>query len=49
VPGASLLQVWTGFVYRGPGLAREINRGLLERLRREGFRSLDEAVGSGHR
>jgi dihydroorotate dehydrogenase len=46
--GASLLQLWTGFVYRGPGLAREINRGLLERLRREGFRSLDEAVGTGN-
>lgn len=47
--GASLLQLWTGFVFQGPGLAREINRGLLERLRRDGFGSLDGAVGASHR
>ncbi len=47
--GASLLQLWTGFVYRGPGLAREINRGLAARLARDGMRSLDEAVGAAHR
>ena len=45
--GASLVQVWTGFVYRGPGIARDINRGLLARLRREGMRSIGEAVGTG--
>ena len=27
--GASLVQGYTGFIYRGPGWAREINRGLL--------------------
>jgi dihydroorotate dehydrogenase len=47
--GASLVQVWTGFVYRGPGIARDINRGLLRRMAREGFRSLDGAVGTAHR
>ncbi len=47
--GASLVQVWTGFVYRGPGIAREINRGLLRLLRREGMARLDEAVGLAHR
>ena len=26
--GASLLQLYTGLVYRGPGLVREINRAL---------------------
>ena len=44
--GASLVQVWTGFIYRGPAIARDINRSLLARLRREGMRSIDEAVGS---
>ncbi|MBI5305244.1 MAG: quinone-dependent dihydroorotate dehydrogenase [Chloroflexi bacterium] len=29
--GAHLIQVYTGLVYRGPGLAREINRALLSR------------------
>ncbi len=28
--GAALVQVYTGFIYEGPGIARKINRGLLE-------------------
>ncbi len=44
--GANLIQLYTGFIYEGPGVARRINEGLAEILRREGFRSLDEAVGS---
>jgi dihydroorotate dehydrogenase len=43
--GASLIQLYTGFIYEGPGVARQINEGLAEILTREGFRSLDEAVG----
>jgi dihydroorotate dehydrogenase len=43
--GASLVQLYTGFIYQGPGIAREINRGLEEILKREGFNNLDEAVG----
>ncbi|MEZ4459705.1 MAG: quinone-dependent dihydroorotate dehydrogenase [bacterium] len=27
--GANLVQVWSGFVYQGPGVVRDINRGLL--------------------
>jgi dihydroorotate dehydrogenase len=47
--GASLVQVYTGFVYAGPEMVRDINRGLLRRLRREGMRSISEAVGAAHR
>ena len=43
--GASLIQLYTGFIYEGPGVARRINEGLAVILQREGFRSLDEAVG----
>ncbi len=43
--GASLVQLYTGFVYEGFGVARDINEGLAEFLKREGMRSLDEAVG----
>jgi dihydroorotate dehydrogenase len=43
--GASLVQLYTGFIYEGPGVARQINDGLAEILRREGFQTLDEAVG----
>jgi dihydroorotate dehydrogenase len=39
--GASLVQVYTGYVYRGPGLPRAINRFLDARLRREGARLAD--------
>jgi dihydroorotate dehydrogenase len=44
--GASLIEFYTGMVYRGPGLAREIKRGLVRLLARDGFRSISEAVGS---
>ncbi len=45
--GASLVQVYTGFVYQGPGLCRAINRTLIRLLRRDGFRNIREAVGAG--
>lgn len=45
--GACLLQAYTGFVYRGPSFARDINLGLAAVLRKRGFISLDQAVGSG--
>jgi dihydroorotate dehydrogenase len=47
--GASLVQLYTGFIYGGPGIVRGINRGLARRLREGGFGSLAEAVGSAHR
>lgn len=43
--GASLLQIYTGFIYEGPRIVQEINQGLLRILSREGFETLDEAVG----
>jgi dihydroorotate dehydrogenase len=43
--GASLIQLYTGFIYQGPRIAKLINDGLLEILIREGFASLDDAVG----
>jgi dihydroorotate dehydrogenase len=44
--GASLVQVYTGLIYRGPGLPRHINAGLVRLLQRDGFTQLSEAVGS---
>lgn len=43
--GASLVQLYSALVYEGPGLARRIARGLAERLRRDGFGSVADAVG----
>jgi dihydroorotate dehydrogenase len=44
--GASLLQIYTGFIYEGPAIARNINDGLRRILAGKGFVSFDEAVGS---
>ncbi len=44
--GAALVQLYTGLVYEGPSLAREINEGLLELLERDGFESITDAVGA---
>jgi dihydroorotate dehydrogenase len=44
--GASLIQLYTAMVYHGPGIARRIGHGLAERLAREGFANIADAVGS---
>ena len=44
--GASLLQIYTGFIYEGPAIARNINDGLRRIVSEKGFVSFDEAVGS---
>lgn len=43
--GASLVQLYTGLIYDGPGIAAAINRGLLDRLDQHGLASVGEAVG----
>lgn len=43
--GASVVQLYTGLVYRGPSIARDINRGLLELLDEDGFDSIEDAIG----
>ena len=45
--GASLVQLYTAMVYEGPGIARRIALGLAQRLERDGFASIAEAVGTG--
>lgn len=44
--GASLVQLYSALVFEGPGLVRRIVRGLEVRMRRDGFASIAEAVGS---
>jgi len=44
--GASLVQLYTGLIYRGPAIARDVNSGLLDLLDRDGFHSVAEAVGA---
>jgi dihydroorotate dehydrogenase len=44
--GASLVEVYTGFVYEGPSLPRRLHGGLAALLERDGFGSVREAVGA---
>ena len=43
--GASLLQLYTGFVYKGPSVAKDIKRELIQILKTEGLSSIKDAVG----
>lgn len=43
--GAIMVELYTGLVYEGPGLVERIKDGLLGLLRRDGIRSIAEAVG----
>ena len=44
--GADLIQIYTGMIYEGLGLAAEITAGLSQRLERERIASIGEIVGS---
>lgn len=44
--GASLVQLITGMIFEGPQLIGEINRGLVELLKRDGFTSISQAIGA---
>ena len=43
--GANAIQLYTGLIYRGPGLVQRIKSGLVKRLQADGFDSVSEAVG----
>ncbi len=44
--GASLVQLYTGWVYGGPCTIKSINKGLVEFLERDGFKNIREAIGT---
>jgi dihydroorotate dehydrogenase len=44
--GACLLQVYTGWIYEGPAMVRQILSGLVDRLEQAGLETLGQAVGS---
>lgn len=43
--GASLVQVYTGLVYQGPAITRQIVTGLQKQLQQHGLRRLSDAIG----
>lgn len=44
--GASLVQVYSMLVYRGPELIKEINEGLIKLLKQDGYSHISEAIGA---
>lgn len=47
IAGASLLQLYTSFVYRGPSVAKDIKKELIKILKAEGLNNIKEAIGKG--
>lgn len=44
--GASLVQLYTALVYRGPGVVQKILKGLIVLLEKDGFENVADAVGA---
>ena len=47
IAGASLLQLYTSFIYRGPSAAKDIKKELIQILKAEGLNNIKEAIGKG--
>ena len=45
--GATTIQLYTGLIYRGPGLVANVNRGLYKLLERSDYKSIREVTGTG--
>ncbi len=44
--GASLVQVLSGLIFEGPELIMDINKGLVELIKADGYTNITEAIGS---
>ena len=46
INGASLIQLYTGMVYRGPRIASKISKELIDLLKNKGFKNVSDAIGT---
>ena len=46
ISGATLVQLYTGMVYRGPRIASKISEELIDLLKNKGFKNVSEAIGT---
>lgn len=46
--GASLVQLYTALVFKGPGMVKEIKHTLIRRMKDDGFSHIGQAVGADH-
>jgi dihydroorotate dehydrogenase len=44
--GATLVQVYSMLIYNGPKMIKEINEGLIELLKKDGYNHISEAIGA---
>jgi dihydroorotate dehydrogenase len=44
--GASLIQVYSGFVFKGPSMCKDINEELITLLKEDGYTNIKDAVGA---
>ncbi|WP_200764048.1 quinone-dependent dihydroorotate dehydrogenase [Nitrosophilus alvini] len=44
--GASAVQIYSALIFKGPGLVKEINEGLLKLMEKEGYTHISEVIGS---
>ncbi len=44
--GASLIQILSGFIFKGPSMCKDINEGLIELLKADGYSHISEAIGA---
>jgi dihydroorotate dehydrogenase len=48
IAGASLLQVYTGWIYQGPWMVKEVLSGILAKLEENNLNNIGEAIGLEH-
>lgn len=47
--GASLIQIYTGLIYEGPSIVPKIKSELDDLIKKNGFKNIQEVIGSAHR
>ena len=49
IAGASLIQAYSGFVFHGPGLTKDVVRGLNRKLKQHNLSKIEDAIGLMHK
>lgn len=47
--GASLVQLYSAFIFKGPSVCKNISQGILELMDKDGFYHINEAIGINHK
>jgi len=44
--GATLVQIYSAFIFQGPSMCKNINEELIELIKKDGYKNISEAIGS---